>query len=134
MQPRRAGNIWSNEDAHLAQLGSKPAAKIGGGAIVQPSNLAPGKVSKARDQRVDGNKVATAARGSIAKPGKHAVPSSATTAGAQEEDASIGGHSSSVTARPSACLRLFLLLQLIHLLGKMEAVCMECQRCVQWLA
>jgi hypothetical protein len=125
MQPRRAGNIWSNEDAHLAQPGSKPAAKSGSGATAQPGNRAPGAASAAGGQTKSGSKAATTAGVAAAKPGKRAVPSNTRAAEAQEEDASIGEDSSTVTASASARLCLFLLPQLIHLLVCMEAGCMH---------
>ena len=100
MQPRRAGNIWSNEDAHLAQPGSKPAAKSGSGATPQPDNQAPGAASEAGGQTKSGSKAATSAGVAAAKPGKHAVPSNTCTAAAREEDASIGEDSSTVTPAP----------------------------------
>ena len=36
MQPRRAGNIWSNEDAELAKKGHQAAAKAKADSKAQP--------------------------------------------------------------------------------------------------
>lgn len=130
MQPRRAGNIWSNEDAHLAQPGSKPAAKSGSGASAQPGNQAPGAASKAGSQTESGSKAATTAGLAAAKPGKLAVPSNTHTAEAQEEDASIGEDSSSVTATPPACVCFCYHSSSTCLSGWRLDACMECWRCV----